>query len=70
MELKRCAIFRQGISMLVNNNNELFVVYSSQSTEGISPSNITPTYKGATLDTNGYVTCFMQRFKCANAGNQ
>gem|GEM_PF-2889028 len=60
----------EGIPMLVNNNNELFVVYSAQSTEGVSPSNITTTYKGATLDTNGYITCFMQRFKFANVGNQ
>ena len=42
----------EGIPMVVNNNNELFVVFSMQS-EG-SPSNITTGYKGMTIDTNGY----------------
>ena len=42
----------EGIPIVVNNNNELFVVFSMQS-EG-SPSNITTGYKGMTIDTNGY----------------
>ena len=58
----------EGIPILVNNNNELYVVFSMQS-EG-SPSNITTGYKGMTIDTNGYITLFLQRFKFPNSSNQ
>lgn len=60
----------EGIPMVVNGNNELFVVYSIQSEEGVSPANITTGYQGATIDTNGYVKNFLKRFKFANPGNQ
>lgn len=60
----------EGIVMIVNNNNELFVVYSEQTGEGVSPSNVSIGFKGMTIDTNPYITCFLQRFKFANASNQ
>lgn len=60
----------EGIPVLVNNNNELFVVYTIQTKEGVSPANITTGYKGMTIDTNGYIIGFLQRFKFANDSNQ
>lgn len=56
----------EGIPITVNNNNELFVVYTIQSGEGVSPSNITTGYKGMTIDTNSYVTGYLKRFKFPN----
>lgn len=58
----------EGIPITVNNNNELFVVYSMQHPG--SPSNIRTGYRGMTIDTNGYITCYLQRFKFPNASNE
>lgn len=60
----------EGIPMTVNSNNELFVVFSIQSPDGVSPSNITIGYKGVAIDTNGYNKIYLQRFKFANSTNQ
>lgn len=60
----------QGIGLTVNNNNELFVVFSTQSSEGVSPANISLGYRGMTIDQNPYMTSFLQRFKFANVSNQ
>ena len=58
----------EGIPIVVNNNNELFVVFSMQH-KG-SPSNITTGYRGMTIDTNSYQTIFLQRLKFSNVSNQ
>lgn len=59
----------QGIPLTVNNNNELYVVFSMQS-EG-SPSNLeTNAYKGMTIDKNGYMNLFIQRLKFPKPSNQ
>lgn len=53
----------EGIPVRVNSNNEAFVVYTAINPEGVSPDNITTRYKGVTVDTNGYVTGYLRRFK-------
>lgn len=60
----------EGIPVVVNNNNELFVVFSTQSDEGVSPSNITTEYRGVKVDRNGYVNLYLQRLKFPNVSNQ
>lgn len=60
----------EGIQMEVNNNNELFVLYSKLSEEDVSLANITTDYKGMTIDRNGYVNILLQRLKFPNSSDQ
>lgn len=60
----------EGIPITVNNNNELFVLFSMQTGEGVSSSNVTTGYKGMTIDTNPYMTLFLQRLNFPNVSNQ
>ena len=58
----------EGIPIAVNKNNEIFVGYSM--THPGSLSNITIGFKGMTIDTNLYITLYLQRFKFANETNE
>jgi hypothetical protein len=58
----------EGLSVSVNNNNTLFVVFSM--TGSRSQSNDTIGYKGMTISTNNLTNIFLQRYQFAKPSNQ